>query len=405
MSIAGANDSKLAADVKNTTSFALSRVESLLARTYVIAAAALSTELVQNAFEQQQHLNQAWFWFSLCIIMGSLTGIFISAFTELNPKPWYLALCLSTLLTVFIWPLQVAGLESGEHITQPWIWWAIGFTAIASAGVFRLTGAIIYLLLLPTSWVFMRLFFFGGFDALWRILQDATYAFLFSTALVTLVLVLRRAAQDTDAANDIATRTSAERARIDAIERERGRVNAMVHDSVLTTLLVASTAEDDKDAASAVELAELAIARFDQEVKRDPAVEQQISVSSFFTALQDSIERQAPVFKFDISGASSEILPTDIAEALTEATIQAVHNSVQHAGGATEREVIMRATKRGVKIVIRDNGRGFRPSRVAKSRLGIKLSIFGRIETAGGKAYIDSRPGAGTSVILEWAAK
>jgi signal transduction histidine kinase len=57
----------------------------------------------------------------------------------------------------------------------------------------------------------------------------------------------------------------------------------------------------------------------------------------------------------------------------------------------------------GVKIVIKDNGKGFRVSRVPKNRLGLKLSIFSRIQAVGGKAFVDSKLGVGTNIVLEWS--
>jgi signal transduction histidine kinase len=93
----------------------------------------------------------------------------------------------------------------------------------------------------------------------------------------------------------------------------------------------------------------------------------------------------------------------EVAAALTEATIQAVQNSVLHAGSKAKREVHLKSSQGILKIVIKDNGIGFRPNRLPRGRLGIKLSIHGRMESAGGKARIVSAPRQGTTVILEWS--
>ena len=39
-----------------------------------------------------------------------------------------------------------------------------------------------------------------------------------------------------------------------------------------------------------------------------------------------------------------------------------------------------------------------------KNRLGLRLSIIGRVQAVGGKVFIDSKIGVGTNVIIEWAA-
>jgi signal transduction histidine kinase len=49
-----------------------------------------------------------------------------------------------------------------------------------------------------------------------------------------------------------------------------------------------------------------------------------------------------------------------------------------------------------------DNGRGFRVARIPKNRLGVRLSIIGRVESIGGVVHIDSRIGVGTTIVIEW---
>jgi signal transduction histidine kinase len=84
--------------------------------------------------------------------------------------------------------------------------------------------------------------------------------------------------------------------------------------------------------------------------------------------------------------------------------LQAIANSQQHAGDRASRSLVLKGHKAGIKIVIKDDGRGFRMSRVPKNRLGIRLSIIERVELAGGRVFIDSRPGDGANIILEWGA-
>jgi signal transduction histidine kinase len=70
-----------------------------------------------------------------------------------------------------------------------------------------------------------------------------------------------------------------------------------------------------------------------------------------------------------------------------------------------QRELILKASNNELKIVLKDNGKGFRPNRVPKGRLGIRNSIVGRVQSVGGTAYIVSSPGQGATVILEWSKK
>ena len=82
--------------------------------------------------------------------------------------------------------------------------------------------------------------------------------------------------------------------------------------------------------------------------------------------------------------------------------LQAVDNSIKHAGKNVKRVVRLRGKKRGIKIVVSDDGRGFRPSQISKDRLGIRNSIIDRVERVGGRVFIDSAPGSGANIVIEW---
>jgi len=62
----------------------------------------------------------------------------------------------------------------------------------------------------------------------------------------------------------------------------------------------------------------------------------------------------------------------------------------------------LKATAQELKIVVKDDGLGFWVSRVPKNRLGLRLSIIERVESVGGKVFIDTKPGGGTSIVMEW---
>ena len=55
-------------------------------------------------------------------------------------------------------------------------------------------------------------------------------------------------------------------------------------------------------------------------------------------------------------------------------------------------------TDGGAAMVI--HGSGFDPASVAEDRRGIADSIIGRLERHGGTARVESRPGAGTEVVM-----
>ena len=188
---------------------------------------------------------------------------------------------------------------------------------------------------------------------------------------------------------------------MDAAEIERSRLDALVHDSVLTTLLVAAHAESDQQRVLAAKSATDAIDRL-KSARSEDSASTQLTLASFFHALELRIHQASPEFKVSLSRMSDLPISSQIAEALTEATLQAVDNSIKHAGQASEQVVRLRGEKSGLKIVVSDNGKGFRPSQVAKDRIGISSSIVARAANVGGRVFINSSPGSGTNVVIEW---
>lgn len=95
-------------------------------------------------------------------------------------------------------------------------------------------------------------------------------------------------------------------------------------------------------------------------------------------------------------------LPEAVGTALTLAAIEALRNSVQHAGPEARRTLTARFEPNDACVVIADNGVGFDPDRIPAERLGVRSSIVGLMQRAGGDATIRSTPGVGTEVTLLW---
>lgn len=391
--------------VNSNKTLALTRVNTLLGRVFSAAATLVGVQTVTNALNQfQEHaLDPFWFWISFGGIVGSHLAIIFMVWVIGDGKYGFAALTVSTVFGLATWSFQIGDgqLHPGE---QPWLWWAVGVAGISSVGGFGVIIAGIFLLLLPTIWFFIQISEIGLPVEPWLAFQDASFSFLFSSVLATLVVVLRYESAKVDEANQKANQAAVDLARENAAQHERDRVDALVHDSVLTTLIVAANASDAFAESDAKKLAESAIQKLTV-AQLAPVVSEEISVNSFFSALAIAVNRQAPNVEVDSEGANDISVPAEVAEALTESTLQALANATQHAGENALVQVYLRGTKRGIKIVVKDNGKGFRPSRVQKNRLGLKLSIFGRMQAVGGKVFIDSKIGIGTNVIIEWSAE
>ena len=78
-----------------------------------------------------------------------------------------------------------------------------------------------------------------------------------------------------------------------------------------------------------------------------------------------------------------------------------VHNCLKHAQ-ATKMEIEMEMNNGFLKILCRDNGKGFDPIHVSKTSEGIGLrSIRNRIDIMDGSLVIETQPGNGTAFLFE----
>jgi signal transduction histidine kinase len=383
-------------------SLALARVDTLIGRAFSIVALITGVEMLANALPQVQYLDPIYTWTSLGLIIA------VQAFNVYNfwfgsGSLWgYTVHSAVVLFVMLVWPVLVPDVASLPEDYRPWVWWATGIASMAVGMHIPKWWAWGYMVSIPLVWFFLHTQPTGGSAAFSTALQDASYIVLFPATVVTLAQLLRSSAAKVDVASAQATAAAADRARTDAIERERSRIDALVHDSVLTTLIVAANANSDEQYAAASESAREAIWKL-KSVASDPETKSEsISVISFFQALGESVRRQDAACELAVSGASAKQLPAEVVDALTDATAQAVANSIQHAGRGAQRLLRLKATERELKIVVRDDGVGFRPSRVPKNRLGLRISITDRVESVGGKVFIDSRLGGGTSIVIEW---
>ena len=389
--------------VETNKTLALTRVNNLLGRVFSIAATLVGIQTITNALNQlsEDRLDPFWFWLSFGPVAISHLLIIVLVWFRGNGKFGFAALSISTLFALLTWALQLDGgsLQVGE---KPWMWWGLGIAALSAVGAFGIIISSSILVTLPLIWFFLEISNIGAPVDPWLAAEESAFSFFFSMVLAVLVVVLRYESSKVDEANQKFIEAAIELAKNDAIHRERDRVDALVHDSVLTTLLVAANANDAAAEHDARELAAAAIRKLEtaQDISRE---EHAITINSLFSALTISILRQDENVLVNSEGQTDLQVPSNVAEALTEATLQAVANALQHAGVRQKVEVFLKGLSNGVKIVVKDDGKGFRASRIPRNRLGLRLSIIGRVQSVGGKVFIDSKLGLGTNIILEWS--
>lgn len=88
---------------------------------------------------------------------------------------------------------------------------------------------------------------------------------------------------------------------------------------------------------------------------------------------------------------------------MSGALSEALRNSHLHAGPRATRTVTAALQADSIAITIADDGVGFDHASIPPTPPGIAVSILGRMRPiAGGSARVDSRPGRGTTVHIEW---
>ena len=181
----------------------------------------------------------------------------------------------------------------------------------------------------------------------------------------------------------------AERAR----EAERADIAAHLHDSVLQTLTLIQ-----RRSADAGEVARLARAQ-----ERDlrgwlyrPASPVPRSLATELAAAAAEVEDEHGVV-VDVVTVGDR--PGDArTAALVAAVREALVNAARHAGAPAS--LYVECGPAEVSAFVRDRGVGFDPDAVPPDRLGLRESVCGRVERAGGTAEVVSAPGEGTEVRL-----
>lgn len=185
-------------------------------------------------------------------------------------------------------------------------------------------------------------------------------------------------------------------------ERERGRqrqaVAAHLHDSVLQTLALIQRSAGDEQRV-------LLLARQQERGLRawlagrdDPAA---ASVGAALRTIAEEVEDEhaGRVAIELIVIADAPLDERGSADALVQATREALRNAARHAGGTVRVVLDPDAMTDELVVFVRDTGAGFDRAQVPAERRGIRDAIIGRVRHAGGSAAFDSGPD-GTEVEL-----
>jgi two-component sensor histidine kinase len=233
-------------------------------------------------------------------------------------------------------------------------------------------------------------------------LEDALYSLLLMSVFVGLALAARRGASQVARAAALERGAVRDRAIRVARKQERLHIDALMHDSVISTLLMAGSGRAD----SAVLSRHAAETLVKIDSLRQPHARPVVTRAEVERRIRQLTADIAPDAEFRTTLEADGEVPSEVAEAFLGAAREALRNSVAYAGRddrVVTRVVDLSCTGSGVRITVSDDGAGFEPGVVPAERLGIGQSIVGRMNSVDGcSARVESRPGAGTKVVLLW---
>jgi phage shock protein PspC (stress-responsive transcriptional regulator)/two-component sensor histidine kinase len=178
--------------------------------------------------------------------------------------------------------------------------------------------------------------------------------------------------------------------------QERAELAAHLHDSVLQTLtLMQKRADDPREIA--------ALARRQERELRDwlAGDDRRSKPATFAAALRseaEAVEDDQRVAVDVVVVGNCEL--DERAEAVLGAAREALINAAKHAPEPGPIRVFAEVDDARIEAFVRDRGPGFELGTVAPDRRGVRESIIGRMERAGGRADVRSIAGVGTEVGL-----
>jgi signal transduction histidine kinase len=384
----------------------LARIETILGRGAGAFGLLFALQSVQVILEQLDGMRPVWSAVFLTLFFGGLVWTCVAGVIRRGVVPAHATVAVVFVLGLATWPVAIEPAAHGA-VPQPFLYQELTVATTCAAMAFRLWIAVIYTvaapLLLSVIEVVVR---HGGVTPMDSFLQ-ALYSIILGGSVLMLVTVLRQAALGVDWAQGTALTRYSHAVRQHATEVERVQVDAIVHDSVLTTLLSAARTADPAGRELAAVMAANAmghLAAAEQGTDEDAAV----PLRAVAKRIVDAASALSAPFVLETRDLGTRTVPVATAEAIYSAAVQAMMNSLQHAGTAAEsitrRLVIAGHGEEGVAIDVVDDGAGFDQRRIPTERLGLRVSIKERVAQAGGVVTIDSAPGEGTAVRIRWPA-
>ncbi|WP_423920555.1 sensor histidine kinase [Frigoribacterium sp. 2-23] len=397
-------------------------LERAIGRVLALSCLVFGVLALPEALRSDHVAQPLWTIVTQVSVFGSLAVAIAAVLAQVQVRRAGLLVVAAYAAALATWPLAAVD-PSVTATSMPWLWYLLNVASGMAVLVLSPRAAIVVVVGLPALYGVVHATPSGGGASVGDTVFDSAYSLMVGLATFTLITVLRVAGRNLDAAQEAALARYAVAVREHANEKERMAVDALVHDSVLSTLLAAGRSTD-----AAARMRATRQARATLEIVDDVVVRRAIETATANVGATGTSDRTVSRLHDRVVALCAEYLvapdiapldpadgltplPRIVADALLAAAVQAVGNSYLHAGGEevqrtitiTARQPETEGATPGALVVVHDDGAGFDLD-APTERLGVRVSIVDRVARVGGLATITSAPGAGTTIALCWPA-
>ncbi|OYO12267.1 signal transduction histidine kinase [Propionibacteriaceae bacterium ES.041] len=323
-----------------------------------------------------------------------LPGILLLVLALLDRVRWFKVACLAAAIgypvAVLLWPL--VGMDSDNAIQRFWLGQFMLLPGLCALLAIPVAGAVGTLVVCSISVEVVR--WTLGAQRPEEVLVSGMFSLVYAGFFMLVMIAGLRTMRAASAQLESSLRRRARAGALQARTDETDRLDRLTHDNVLS--LLSAAAEGVPARKLAVQAASVRRGLEDGFAVTDDAEP--------LALLGERIAAQAAEAGLEVSsdGVPEGVVRRRVGAELEAAVDEAVRNVTRHAGGLGRVELTLGAERLRVRVV--DDGPGFDPERESV-RLGVRHSILRRVNTIpGARATISSRPGSGTTVLVEWTA-
>ncbi len=380
------------------------QIETVASRSIAIFSVVFGAQTFPILLGQYSEMRPEWALVVSVATYGSILLLLVASFTKRFVRLAGCFVAFAWLVSMATWPLTASPALATAN-ERPWLWYLCTVATAAAALSLKPLAATIYLIAAPVAYGLTRLPAAGGARGVGPAAFDTVYAIILGGAVLIIVTLLRQAAASVDSAQATALDRYAHAVRQHATEVERVQVDSIVHDSVLTTFLSAAAADTPESKELATRMAKNAMGHLKAAAAATPDDDATMTNSQLSHRIMGATATLSAPFELRTRDIGQGVIPVHVAEAVYSASVQAMVNSLQHAGQGPEvtRWLSIRGKEYGgIRVDIGDTGTGFELDTVPTERLGLRVSILERVASAGGAVEIDSALGHGTVISIQW---